>query len=366
MLYFLLILAALIIGFLLYTHVALGGENLTRYDRDIQPDNLVKPDGAQMRRLNDYLTENFAMPAQAANASSGWASKRERFDAAGTARDFDAEFRSDSIEIDGRRITGDWTLAPGSDPDKRILYIHGGAFTVGSALSHRPLTYHLSRLTGCAVFAPNYRLMPENPRSATIEDSRAAYDWILKNGPDGPAKTEAIGVSGDSAGGNLALMVGQWARDTKRRIPDAVMAMSPTTDSTLSSPSMKSNLGNDIMLAPLVGQVLKAPRFLLLWGLRKTYGYSPSSPEISPVYADLSNLPPTLIHASADEMLYNDATRYAAKARAAGSPVKLEIWSARPHDNLPHVWQIFDDYLTESIDTLEKIAVFFKAHGVGK
>jgi len=136
MLYFLLILAALIIGFLLYTHVALGGENLTRYDRDIQPDNLVKPDGAQMRRLNDYLTENFAMPAQAANASSGWASKRERFDAAGTARDFDAEFRSDSIEIDGRRITGDWTLAPGSDPDKRILYIHGGAFTVGSALSH--------------------------------------------------------------------------------------------------------------------------------------------------------------------------------------------------------------------------------------
>ena len=366
MLYVIVTLAALFGALLFYTHFGLGGENLSKYDRDIQPDNLVKPDGPQMKRLNDYLIENFKMPAQAANANSGWASKRERFDAAGTAREFDAEFRSDSIDIDGRTLTGDWTLVKGGDPDKRILYIHGGAFTVGSSLSHRPLTYHLARLTGCAVFAPNYRLMPENPRRATIEDSRAAYDWILENGPDGPAKAEAIGVSGDSAGGNLALMVSHWTRDTGRRTPDAVMAMSPTTDSTLSSPSMKGNLGNDIMLAPLVGQVLKAPRLLLLWGLRKAYGYSPSSPEISPVYANLADLPPTLIHASADEMLYNDSTRYAAKAQAAGSPVTLETWSAKPHDNLPHVWQIFDDYLKESIDALEKIAAFFKAHGVGK
>ncbi len=366
MLYALLILAALIIGLMLYTHFGLGGENLSKYDRDIQPDNLVKPDGPQMKRLNDHLIESFRMPAQAANASSGWAAKRERFDAAGTARDFDCEFRGDTIEVDGRTITGDWTLVKGGDPDKRILYLHGGAFSVGSAISHRPLTYHLARLTGCAVFAPNYRLMPEHTRKATIDDSRAAYDWILENGPDGPAKAEAVGVSGDSAGGNLSLMVSHWARDTKRRAPDAVVALSPGTDSTLGSPSMTTNLDNDIMLEPLIRPILKAPRFLLLWGMKKAYGYSPSSPDVSPIFANLANLPPTLIQASADEMLYNDSTRYAAKAQAAGSPVTLETWSAKPHDSLPHVWQIFDDYLKESHDALDKIGVFFKTHGVGK
>ena len=354
-----LILAALLICFLLYTHRVLGGENLRRYDRNLPITFDVPENPKGIERLNAYLNESFGMHGQAANASSGWSSKRERFDAAGLARKYDCEFRTDRFSHGGVEIDGDWTLLEGADPNKRILYLHGGAFTVGSAISHRPITYNLAKQTGCAVFAPNYRLMPENHRQASIDDSRAAYSWILGNGPNGAAKAQAIGVAGDSAGGNLALMVSHWARG--KRKPDAVVAISPVTDATLSSPSMKKNLDMDLILTPLLKPVLKAPRTLLLWGLKKAYGFNPSDPLISPIYDDLSGLAPTLVHASATEMLFDDSARYAAKAQGQGSPVEFQSWT-----NLPHVWQIFDDYVQEAHQALDEIGAFFKRHGVSK
>lgn len=357
----LIIFAALLICFLLYTHRILGGENLRQYDRNLPitfdvPEN---PDG--LDRLNAYLNESFGMHGQAANASAGWSNKRERFDAAGLARTYDCEFRTDSFTHDGVEIDGDWTLLEGCDSNKRILYLHGGAFTVGSAISHRPITYNIAKQTGCAVFAPNYRLMPENHRQASIDDSRAAYNWVLDNGPEGAATAQAIGVAGDSAGGNLALMVSHWARDTTQRKPDAVVALSPVTDATLSSPSMKKNLDKDLILTPLLKPVLKAPRTLLLWGLKKAYGFTPSDPLISPIYNDLSDLAPTLVQASATEMLFDDGARYAAKAEAHGSPVVFQSWT-----NLPHVWPIFDDYVAEAHQALDEMGAFFKRHGVSK
>ena len=363
---FLIILATLIC-FWFYTHKVLGGEKLSRYDKNVpitftdtpQIDDIQKFKG--FKRLNAYLHENFGMQGQAANASSGWSSKRERFDAAGMARDYDCEFRSDSFTHEGIEIDGAWTLIDGADPHKRILYLHGGAFTVGSAISHRPITYNIAKQTGCAVFAPNYRLMPEHHRQASIDDSRAAYSWIFENGPDGPAETQVIGVAGDSAGGNLALMVSHWSRDAAPRKPNAVVAISPITDATLSSPSMKKNLDKDLILTPLLKPVLKAPRTLLLWGLKKAYGFKPSDPVISPIYDDLSDLPPTLIQASGTEMLFDDGARYAAKAKSEGSPIMFQSWT-----NLPHVWQIFDDYLPQAHQALDEIGAFFKAHGVSK
>jgi len=357
---FLIFLAAFIC-FLLYTHRILGGENLKRYDLNLPVTFDVPSQPEGIDRLNKYLDENFGMHGQAANATAGWSSKRDRFDAAGLARDYECEFRSDKFTHGGIEIDGDWTLLEGADPNKRILYLHGGAFTVGSAISHRPITYNLAKQTGCVVFAPNYRLMPENPRQASIDDCRAAYSWILDNGPDGAATAEAIGVAGDSAGGNLALMVSHWARDQAGRKPNAVVAISPATDATLSGPSMKKNLGKDLILTPLLKPVLKAPRTLLLWGLKKAYGYNPSDPLISPVYDNLSDLAPTLVQASATEMLYDDGARYAAKAQTQGSPVMFQSWT-----NLPHVWQIFDDYVQEAHQALDEIGAFFKANGVSK
>jgi len=359
MLYIPIFVALLLIGVFIYTHKVLGGEDLSQYDRD-EPVTFEVPKNPEgIERLNEYLHEAFGMPAQSVTASTGWAAKRERFDAAGLARDHDCEFRKDSFEANGVTLDGAWTLVEGANPDKRILYIHGGAMTVGSDISHRSLTYNIAKRTGCAVFAVNYRLMPENSRQATIDDSRAAYEWILENGPNGPAPAEAIGVSGDSAGGNLTLMVSQWTKRAGIRRPDAVVALSPNTDATASSPSMKGNLHTDLMLTPLLKDVLKMPRTLILWGLRKSYGYNPSHPDISPIFDDLSDLPPTLLQASASEMLFDDSVRYAAKAEAQGSSVTFQSWN-----NLPHVWQIFDDYIIEAHDALDEIAAFFIKNGL--
>lgn len=362
MVYIILALLILIAGVFLYTHKVLGGENLSQYDRNDPVTFKVpeKPEGIE--RLNAYLDVAFRMPAQSAKASTGWESKRERFDAAGVARDFECEFRRDRFDANGVTIDGAWTLVEGADPDKRILYLHGGAMTVGSDLSHRALTYNIAKRTGCAVFAANYRLMPENPRQATIDDSCAAYKWILENGPDGPARAEKIGVAGDSAGGNLTLMVSHWTREANIRRPDAVVGLSAHTDATASGPSMKGNLHTDLMLTPLLKDVLKIPRIFLLWGMRKALGINPSDPQVSPIFADLSDLPPTLLQASASEMLYDDSVRYAAKAKAQGSDVIFQSWN-----HLPHVWQIFDDYVQEAHHALDEIGDFFKKNGfIGK
>ncbi len=359
MIYVVLALLVLIGGFFFYTLKVLGGEDLSKYDRDdpVTFDVPEKPDGIE--RLNAYLNDAFGMHGQSATAKTGWAGKRERFDAAGLARDFDCEFRRDSFEANGVTIDGAWTLVKGANPNKRILYLHGGAMTVGSDISHRALTYNIAKRTGCAVFAANYRLMPENPRQATIDDSRAAYKWVLDNGPDGPAPVEAIGVSGDSAGGNLALMVSHWTKQAQIRRPDAVVALSANTDATASSPSMKENLGTDLMLTPLLKDVLKVPRAFLLLGMRRALGMNPSDPQVSPIFADLSDLPPTLLQASATEMLYDDSVRYAAKAKAQGSAVTFQSWT-----NLPHVWQIFDEYVQQGGDALDEIGLFFRKNGL--
>jgi acetyl esterase/lipase len=205
-----------------------------------------------------------------------------------------------------------------------------------------------------AVFAPNYRLMPENSRRDTIEDARVAYSWILENGPEGAAPVESLALAGDSAGGNLVLMLSNWARENTPRQPDAVIAFSPTVDATMSSPSMRRNLETDHMLRPMLKPILKMPKLFLLPAMQHHYSMSPSDPDQSPIYDDLSNLPPTLIQASSTEALEDDAVRFAAKAKAAGSPVELQIWAG----GLPHVWQIFDEYIPEAGAALDEVELF--------
>jgi monoterpene epsilon-lactone hydrolase len=336
----------------------LAGEDLSPYDATPEMFASAQPSEG-LDSLNQYLHDMFVEPAQKGSKNAGWESKRERFDAAGMARDYgDAEFRPDTIVVDGEEITGSWTLVPGYDPDRRLLYMHGGAFSVGSDISHRPLTVQLARRTGMAVFAPNYRLMPENSRRDGINDTRDAYNWILANGPDGAAPVSKLALAGDSAGGNLVLMLANWARKNADRQPDAVVAFSPTTDATLSSPSMKTNMATDHMLRPMIGPLMKAPKILLLPAMSRHYAMSPSDPEQSPIYDDLSNLPPIFVQASADELLHDDAVRFVTKAKSAGSPVTFQSWGG----GLPHVWQIFDDYLPEASDALDEVETFLKEY----
>ncbi len=152
---------------------------------------------------------------------------------------------------DADGVPAEWVIAPDADPNRRLLYIHGGGFVAGSPTSHRVITSKLSEITNCAVLAIDYRLSPEHKREACIEDCRTAYDWVMANGPKGSATATAIYVAGDSAGGNLTLSLLAWSRDTQRRAPNAAVALSPVTDMRMVTTSIKANLNTDIMLKPM-------------------------------------------------------------------------------------------------------------------
>lgn len=348
-------------AFAAVTKTHLMGRSHARYDRNDPVTFKTDPESTGIKAVESYLHENFIMPA--ADSTSGeqkLSAKRERFEQIGLSREFPVTFSSAVAEADGIQVDGEWTMPPGGNPDQRLLYLHGGAFTVGSAISHRPIISNIAMRTGCAVFAPNYRLMPENSRMAAIEDAQAAYKWILENGPSGPAPAEKLAVAGDSAGGNLTLMLSNWVRDNGLRQADAVVGLSPATDSTFESPSIKGNIETDSMLRPLAGPLVKLPRTVLVWGSWKQLGMSPASPLVSPLRADLSGLPPTLIQVSASEILYDDARRYVVKAQSQGTDAKLQSW-----DNLCHVWQAFDTLLPEANQAFDEIAAFLIANGVG-
>jgi acetyl esterase/lipase len=258
--------------------------------------------------------------------------------------------------VDSAGVRGEWVLAPGADAARRTLYIHGGAFMMGSPRSHRTLTSQFARLSGGAVLAIDYRLMPEHPRRAGIEDCRTAYRWLLEHGPGGAAPAQTVFVAGDSAGGNLALSLMQWVRDQRLRAPDAAVALSPLTDATLSSPSLRANIHSDPMLGPLFGPMLRFPNTLLLWFGWLQTRIRPSDPLISPLRGNLAGLPPLLLQASEVEMLFDDSQRYANRAQAAGSPVKLQRWN-----HMVHVWQIFNPELPEARQALAEIGRFLNA-----
>ena len=267
-------------------------------------------------------------------------------------RSFDCEFRP--VIADG--VAGEWVLAPGADPARRVLYIHGGAFIAGSPNSHRTITSRFSAVARAAVFAVDYRLMPEHRRRDGIEDCQAAYRWILEHGPDGPDRPRWLYLGGDSAGGNLSLMLTAWARDEGLRMPDGVVALSPLTDSSYSGPSIPGNVTTDTMLGPLFGALLRVPRPVLAWIFFLQNRFRPVDPLVSPLFGDLSRLPPTLLQVSASEMLLDDARRYVNKARAAGSPARLQVWPG-----LLHVWQILNPEVPEAVEAFEKIGDFIRA-----
>ncbi len=277
---------------------------------------------------------------------------RSSLDAMMDGRSFDCRF----VAASAAGVGAEWVLASGSDPNRRTLYIHGGAYTIGSPKSHRSITARFAEITRGAVLAIDYRLMPEHPRRAGIDDCRSAYRWLLENGPDGAAPAASIFVAGDSAGGNLTLSLIAWARDAGLRRPDAAIALSPATDSTLGSPSLKANLATDPMLGPIFRHLMPIPRALLLWLAWFQNRIRPADPIVSPLAGDLSNLPPLLIQASRAEMLIDDARRYVNKARAAGSPVQLQTWS-----HMVHVWQIFTPALPEARDAFDEIGKFIDA-----
>lgn len=262
-----------------------------------------------------------------------------------------SEYRIEETNVGG--VTGEWVLAPQSDPNRRVLYLHGGAFISGCPGGHRMMTTRLAQVAGAAVLALDYRLRPEHSRRDMMTDSQVGYRWILDHGPDGPAPVRELFVAGDSAGGNLTLMLIAWARDLGLRAATGAIALSPIVDMTLSSPTFKSNRETDLMLGPSLGQFLRLPKTLLLLMVWVWSRMIPPNPLISPIFGDLSRLPPVLVQASEAEMMLGDAQRYVNKAHAAGSSAELETWP-----DMLHVWHFFEPILPEAQEAFERIGRF--------
>ena len=161
---------------------------------------------------------------------------------------------------------------------------------MGSPKSHRTITSKFSEITGCAVLAIDYRLLPEYKHMDCVADCRAAYHWILGNGPDGPAEITQLFIGGDSAGGNLTLSLVAWVRDNDLRAPEAVVVLSPLTDTTFSGASISDNEGTDVMLKPVMRALNKMPKFVKSWWVVWAHRVRPASPVASPLLGDLSGL----------------------------------------------------------------------------
>lgn len=334
----------------------LAGEDLSRYDRPA-PEPVNDAPSAHNAEVLRSVKE-FTRAAESRRGRERLATMREAMDAMGEAADVSG------VDIAAVTVAGrpaEWLTTADTDPARRLLYLHGGAFTMGSPLSHRTITAALARRTGFAVLAIDYRLMPEHSRQAGIDDTRAAYGWILENGPRGPSPADAVFVAGDSAGGNLTLALVAWIRDRRRagaagpRQADGAIALSPLTDATFASPSMRYNIDHDPMLGPMARLIQRVPRTLMLWSSWLQNRIRPSSPLLSPVRGDLSELPPLLVQASEAEILIDDARRYANKAREAGSPVEIETWHG-----MVHVWQAFGADLPESEQAFQRMADFVR------
>ena len=252
-------------------------------------------------------------------------------------------------------IPAEWAVGPGVNTKRRLLLLHGGAFVVGTPRGHRSLSDRLSVLANAAVLSLDYRLLPEHNRFSSVEDAQMAYQWLLENGPSGKEPIEKLFVAGDSAGGNLTLMLSNWSRDQNIRQADAVIAFSPSTDMTMSAPSLDLNLESDRLLGPSVGILGRIPTSIKLWLLAVSSRANPSNPLVSPLFANLNDLPPTLIHASSNEILLGDSIRYTNKARAAGSNVKLQIWNDQIHD-----WQLFYPSKGSGIKAWSEVEGFLK------
>ena len=317
---------------------------------------LGAPPSPELRRVEAGLAE-LGRSLQGVHGRRRIQRLRAHLDQAFAGRELGATFTP--VDCDG--IPGEWVLAAGADPARRTLYLHGGGFVIGSVRSHRTLTSAFSRLTGGAVLAIDYRLMPEHPRRASIEDSRRAWGWMLAHGPgsggavsDRSPARQAF-VAGDSAGGNLTLALIAWLRDGGGRQADAAVAISPLTDSCLASPSLRQLRERDVMLGPMLGRLMRLSDPLLV-GLTWAFArIDPRGQTLSPLRDDLAGLPPTLLLASEAEMLLDDARRYTARARAAGSPVRLATW-AHP----VHAWPIFHPELPEAREALAEVGRFLQ------
>ena len=241
------------------------------------------------------------------------------------------------------RVIGEWLIPHQLHSDGIIIHLHGGAFAVGNALTHRAIGTHLAMHAGCKVLMLNYRLCPEHPFPAALTDVVETFQILKERNPN-----QAIALSGDSAGGNLAITATLQLQQHQHVLPNALGLMCPWTDLKMSNPSHQTKASVDPYF----------PNSERLIASAKTYAGQEklSNPLISPQYAKITSFPPVMTHAGEFEALHDDATLFHQKLIDAGIESHLEIYPA-----MWHVWQHFAGLLPEATDSMDKIALFLKS-----
>jgi monoterpene epsilon-lactone hydrolase len=245
-----------------------------------------------------------------------------------------------TLAVDADGVSADRVSTPLSERCRHILFLHGGGFIVGSSTLYRHFTWRIASAARACVLSVDYRLAPEHPFPAALDDAVTTYRWLLGDGAD----PQRIAVMGDSAGGGLALSLLLRLRDDDIPLPAAAVALSPWTDLALTGASLGVNARADPLVSP------EQPRQLVDHYLA---GADPCNPYASPLYGDPRGLPPTIFQVGSDELLLDDAVRMADRMRAAGCRIELEIWP-----RMPHVWHLFAPVMPEARQAIERIGAF--------
>jgi monoterpene epsilon-lactone hydrolase len=273
----------------------------------------------------------------------GWQERRGRIEEVGSAWPVAGDIRCENVDIDG--LSGEWSIAPGSDPSRVLLYFHGGGYCSGSIVSHRRLVTEAGRAAKARTLAIEYRLAPERRFPAAFDDALTAWQFLRHSG----VAAEHIAIGGDSAGGGLTVALINRLRDTGERIPGCAWLISPWTDLTLSG----STLATKDDVDPIIHKAYLAE-------LVEAYlpsGFDRKDARVSPLFADLRGLPPVLIQVGSCETLLDDSTRFAAAAGAAGVAITLEIWP-----EMIHAFPMWNAHLEAGRQALANAGEFIRRH----
>jgi acetyl esterase/lipase len=292
---------------------------------------------AELKMILDYLRSN---PVAAEGSIE---QRRSEFQSALAQFQPAADVVRQAVDAGG--VPAEWITAPGAQQEKVIYYLHGGGYVMGSISTHRETVSRLSRATRARVLLIDYRLAPENHFPAALEDAKASYRWLLSTG----VKPSKLVVAGESAGGGLTVATLMTLRDSQVPLPAAAICMSPWVDMECLGKSMVTKSGID----PIVRQNdLKMNAKAYLGDADRR------APLVAPIYGNLKGLPPLLIQVGTAEILFDDATRLAERARLDGVDVVFEPW-----EEMIHMWHMFP-MLPEGNQAIERIAEFMRHHGV--
>jgi acetyl esterase/lipase len=273
----------------------------------------------------------------------GWAERRQRLDEVGSVWPAADDVKIDSVDVDG--VPGEWSIVPGNDASRVLLFLHGGGYCSGSILSHRRMVTEAGREAGVRTLAIAFRLAPEHPFPAAFDDALTAWRFLRRHG----LAAGDIAIGGDSAGGGLTVALINRLRDAGEELPGCAWLVSPWTDLTMS--------GSTLVTKDAVDPIIRKGYLHELADAYLPAGMDPKDPRVSVLYAGLQGLPPTLIQVGSAETLLDDSVRFAGAAGAADVAVTLEIW---PH--MIHAWHLWNAHVEPARRALASAGAFIRRH----